>query len=137
MGHLTPPLGLDPFRPETVADAPFGQHRAAADDVQERLVHGEAGAMLGAVVMVEVAVHGNPARLREGDRLPDLAPLEVALLQQGQPICAGGGSAAERRIPREMRRSGPSDGRVVRTMRRLLAGGGADRAVGAEPAGPG
>src|SRR5205085_3046613 len=73
-----PLLGLDPLGPEAVLAAPFLEPRPEPDHVQERALpaHSSDGR---AVVIVEVAMHGDAAGLGEGDRLPDLPPLEVAL----------------------------------------------------------
>src|SRR5579872_2117685 len=73
-------LGLDPLRPQPVLPAPFLEHGPQPDDVKERPLAHEA-ANRRPVIVVEVAVDRHPARLGEGDRLFDLAALEIGLAQ--------------------------------------------------------
>src|SRR5450759_5060268 len=81
MSNLAALLGLDPLRPEPMLPAPFFEDRSQSDDVQEGLFPHHPSDRR-AVVVVEVAVDGNPARLCKSDRLLDLSPLEIALAER-------------------------------------------------------
>src|SRR6266851_6771320 len=74
-----PLLRLNPLGPQPVSQAPLLELGPEPDHVDERLLHGEPARREPPVVGVEVAVDRDAARLREGDRLADLAPLEVPL----------------------------------------------------------
>src|SRR5437762_9304679 len=78
VGDAAPLLGLNPLRPEAVFAAPLLEARPESDHMQERPLpaHAPDGR---AMVVVEVAVHGDAAGFRKGDRFPDLPPLEIAL----------------------------------------------------------
>src|SRR5438876_4194334 len=60
--------------------APFLELLPQADHVEERLLSRES-ADRRAVIGIEVAMHRDAARLGERDRLFDLSPLEVMLLE--------------------------------------------------------
>src|SRR5579859_7361974 len=88
MGDQPPLLGLDPLPPQPVAGSPELQPRPQPQDVEKGPL-APPPPDLGPVVMVEVAVDRDPAGLREGDRLPDLAALEVAFDQRILALPAG------------------------------------------------
>ena len=79
VGDLSTLLRLDPFGPQAVPSAPLRQGSAQTDHVEER-AHPHQAPDRGAVVVIEVAVDGDAAGLRESEGLSDLAALEVPLL---------------------------------------------------------
>src|SRR4029077_10221579 len=81
MSHPAPLLGLDPPRSQAVPAPPFLERLSQPDDVKERPLPRHA-ANRRAGVVIEVAVHGDPARFRKSDRLFDLAPLEIPFPQR-------------------------------------------------------
>jgi hypothetical protein len=83
VGHFPAPFGLDGALGYAVEADPGLQVLAQADHVQKWLLHDEPAHRAAAVIGVEVAVDGDPARLGERDRLLDLAALEVALGELG------------------------------------------------------
>src|ERR1700737_127317 len=80
VGNLPALLRLNPLRSQAMQPAPRLEVWAQADHVEERTLPHHA-ADCGAVVMIEIAVNGDAARLGEGDRLFDLPALEVTLFQ--------------------------------------------------------
>ncbi len=68
MSDLPPLLGLNPLWPQAVQAPPLLQSGTQADHMQERPLATQA-TNRGPVIVVEVAVNGDPARLGEGDRL--------------------------------------------------------------------
>lgn len=100
MRDLSALLRLDPFRPQTVLTTPFREHWAQPNDVEEGPLAHHAPDH-GTVVVVEVAVDGDPAGFRKRDRLFDLAALEI-LLPERRDAChslvAGTGTRASAQI---------------------------------------
>jgi hypothetical protein len=72
-------LRLDRALRNAVQADPHLQVFTQADDVQKRLLHHEAAHRDLPVIGVEVAVNRDPAGFGEGDRILDLAALEIAL----------------------------------------------------------
>src|SRR5205814_10214982 len=81
-----PLLGLDRLRRHALRAGPSLQLRPQPDHVQKGPGHHEAARRAGAVVVVEVAVDGDPAVLRPGDRLFHLATLAVAFLHHADAL---------------------------------------------------
>jgi len=77
VGDPPPFLGLDRTFGEAMPADPDLQVLAQPDHVQERLLHQEAAGGAAAVVGVEVAMESDAAGFGVGDRLLDLAALEI------------------------------------------------------------
>src|SRR2546430_9448494 len=82
MRNLAPLLRLDPFRSQAVEPAPLFELHTEPDHMKKGLLTRKT-ADGRAVIRVEVAVHRDPARLSERDRLLYLAALKVLFVQSG------------------------------------------------------
>src|ERR1700674_103723 len=76
VGDLPALLGLDPLGPKAMLSAPFLEHGTQPDDMQKRSLP-DHSADRGAVIGVEVPMHGDATRLGELDRLSYLPALKV------------------------------------------------------------